>query len=173
MKFEEDDELEIRVEEEETELRKVSPIEGALGKNASDYHNMWALYSQLVERVQSLNVDANSFVTPHGTVDVRTLATWTKMIATAKSILEGLNRMRNEDKMVTHMLDRQTRLLVQDVSIGIGLQLKGFIDRLEARGQHDIADDMRRFLYRRLAGIFLKAAETTLNTSKQEFKLLH
>ena len=94
------------------------------------------------------------------------------MIATAKSILEGLNRMRNEDKMVTHMLDRQTRMLVQDVSLGIGLEMKTIIEKLEARGQHDLADDLRRFLYKRLSGIFLKAAESTLTASKQEFRLL-
>lgn len=165
-------EMDERLTEEETELRKVSPMEGAFGTNASDYHNMWSLFTQMVQRANSLNSDPDSFVSVSGGVDVRALNAWTKMIATAKSILEGLNRMRNEDKMVTHMLDRQTRMLVQDVSLGIGLEMKTIIEKLEARGQHDLADDLRRFLYKRLSGIFLKAAESTLTASKQEFRLL-
>lgn len=165
------DEERLRVDEDE--LRRVSAVEGALGQNASDYHNMWTLFTQMVERADAMNENPNAFLTAQGTIDVRALGAWTKMIATAKSILEGLNRMRNDDKMVAHMLDDHTRMFVQDVSISIGMELKGLIDRLEEDGEREHADAVRRILYRRLSEIFLRSAESTLTQAREKFGLVH
>ena len=70
-------EMDERLTEEEAELRKVSPMEGAFGTNASDYHNMWSLFTQMVQRANSLNSDPDSFVSVSGGVDVRALNAWT------------------------------------------------------------------------------------------------
>lgn len=164
---------ELRLDEEDGALRAVSPTEGALGRNASDYHQMWSLFMQIVERANSMNADPNAFTTKYG-FNEKTLNAWTKMIATARSILEGLNKMRNADKMTRYILENYTRGLAQSVTIELGMEVKTVLDALDAGEDREaIAIRLKRFIYRRVPEIFLRSATETLASTKEEFSLLH
>lgn len=162
-----------RLAEDEDMLRGVSPVEGALGRNSSDYHNMWSLFTQVVDRANAMNADPTAFVTSHG-VNEKTLNAWTKMIATAKSILSDLNRMRNTDRLVAGLLEDHTRALTQAVCAELGVEVKAIIDAIDAgEDKNDVVIMLKALMYRRIPEIFLKSASTTLVTAKEEFGLLH
>lgn len=162
-----------RLIEEEEELRKISPTDGALGRNASDYHQMYSLFMQIVEQAKSIRLDPKAFVTATGYND-RMLNAYTKMVSVGMKAISELNRMRNNDRMVAYMLDKQTRDLIQSVTIDIGIELKSLIDALD-RGEQsdDLAVRIKKLMYRRLPDIFLKSASSTLESAKSEFGLLH
>lgn len=162
-----------RVCEEESALRKASHAEGAMGHNSSDYRHMWTLFMQIVERADSMNSDPNAFSTGTG-FNEKTINAWTKMIATARSILEGLNKMRNADKMVGVILDKHTRTLAQAVTIDLGVELKRVLDSVDRGDDHSaIAFNIRKLMYKRLPEIFLRSARASLDSSREEFGLMH
>lgn len=164
-----------RLEEEEEALRRVSPIEGALGRNASDYHNMFTLFRQIVERANALNENPNAFMGPMGQINTKALDSWTKLINTARQTLQNLNSMRNADRMTSYILDRHTRDLVQAVTVELGLELKEILDMVENEGgtADDVAFKIRKLMHRRLPDIFLRSATGTLQTVKQEYGLIN
>ena len=161
-----------RLAEEEEELRKISPIEGALGRNHSDYHSMWNLFTQIVDRANVMNQDPAAFVTKDG-FNEKTLSVWTKMISTAKSILEGLNKMRNNDKMMSLLLEDHTKAFTQSVCIELGVEIKRIIEDIdEGSTKDDIILSLKRLMYKKIPHIFTKSATSTLAQAKEDFSLI-
>lgn len=161
-----------RLIEEEEELRRISPTDGALGKNGSDYRNMYDLFLQVVEPAKTLRMDPKAFINRNGEYNDKMLGAYTRMMGTAIKALGELNKMRNNDKMIAHILDTQTRELVQAAAIEIGVYLKRVIENLDRTGDQDEAIiEIKRLMYRELPQIFIRAAASTLSSAKEEFGL--
>lgn len=162
-----------RLDEEEEALRSLSPTETALGHNASDYHNMTALYRQIIERVSAMNDDPRAFVTKSGAYDVKALGVWKSLAGEARQMLQGLNAMRNSDKMTSHILEQHTREFSQAVAVNLGQALSQIIMSLDQSDRDEIKQELLRFVSQRMPAIFASAGRSTLSASKEEFGLLH
>ncbi len=159
--------------EEEEELRKISPSEGAHGKNASDYYNMYDLFMGVVEQAKALKADPRAFVDSRGRYDDKIMNAYTRMIGTAIKAISELNRMRNHDRMVSHILDKQARELVQSSTIDLGLELKMLLEAIEKEeDSEDLILRVKKLMYRRLPEIFAKSAHSSLSLTKEEFGIL-
>lgn len=162
------------LEKEEAELRRLSPHEGAMGLNASDYKSMFSLFRRMVEDTLALRSDPNSLLNSRGQWDPKILTVYTKMIDTAAKILKNLNSMRNTDKMTSHLLESQTRSFANSVAVGLSIEFKELlaaIDRGESRD--DLALRVKRIMFKRLPEIMVKSSDDTLKESKESFGLLH
>lgn len=161
-----------RLDEEEQALRDIDIVGGALGKNASDYTHMYSIFVSLVEHIKAIKADPAAFFDDRQRYNDKMLNAYSKLVSTAMKALSELNRMRNADKMTAHILDRHTRDLVQLAAVDIGKELKLAIEAAES-GEDGaaIAERLRRLVHRRLPEIFVKSAQETLLSSKDEFGL--
>jgi hypothetical protein len=163
-----------RLLEEEDALRDLSPMEGALGLNSSDYRRMYDLFLRLVQDAQSLRADPHAFLTPEGRYNDKIINAYAKLMGLAMKGMESLNRMRNNDKMVSTMLDSNARELSQLACVDLGVEIKSIIDMIDGgASSEDTVMSLRRLLYRRVPEIFLRGATSSLKSTKEEFGLLH
>lgn len=162
----------LRFDQEEEELRKMSPSEIALGRNSSDYFLMSDIFSNIAEHIRVIKADPKAFFDEAGRYNDKMINAYKGLVNTAMKALSELHRMRNADKMTAHILDHHTRDLVQSAAVEIGQELKSIADAAES-GEDGalIATRVRRLLHRRLPEIFVKSASTTLAESKEEFGL--
>lgn len=169
------DKDDIRLLEEEEELRKISPIDGAYGRNASDYRQMYDLFLRVVEDAKSLRADPHAFLNAQGQYNDKVINAYSKLIGLGMKAIDSLNKMRNADRMTAHILDAHTRELAQAVTIEIGLEIKDIIEKVD-RGEltpGDFVIALKAFLYKRLPKIFLTSAKTTLHSAKEQYGLLN
>lgn len=163
-----------RLTEEEEELRALAPIEGALGKNGSDYRNMYSMFVRLFQDATALRADPKAFLTPSGQYNDKVINAYAKLMGLAMKGMESLNKMRNTDRMVAGLLEANTKELAQASCIELGIEIKKIIDSID---QGSDADDvvlrLRRLMHTRIPEIFLKTASTTLHAIKDQYGLLH
>jgi len=164
---------EARLLEEENELRAVSPIEGALGKNNSDYRAMYDLFLRLFNDAASLRADPSAFM-KDGVYNDKVINAYAKLMGLAMKGMEGLNRMRNNDKMVSRMLNETAQDMAQAVSIELGAELKAVIDLVDTGATPDeTVIRLKRLMYKKVPEIFLKAANNSITSTREEYGLLH
>lgn len=163
-----------RLIEEEEELRKISPASGATGMNASDYYNMYDLFMNVVQKAKALGEDPQAFLSKTGVYNDKLFNAYARLMATAMKAISELNKMRNADKMAALILDEHTRELSQSVSIELGVELKRLIDSIDrGKSSPEVSAELKRLLYKRLPEIFMRAADATLASVKDEYGLPH
>lgn len=166
------EELIHSLEHEEDALRRISKRDGALGKNASDYEKMYELYLLTMERAQAISADPRAFLTRSNEYNDKMINAHAKLITTARSILADLNKMRNQDRMTNHMLELNTRELVQAAAIAFGIELKKLTDAIDNGANTDeISLELKRLMHQKLPTIFTSAASSSLDAVKSEFGL--
>lgn len=162
-----------RLLEEEEELRKISPEEGAHGRNSSDYRNMYDYYMDIVQQHKSILKSA-SFVDKRGNWNHNLINAWTKMVSTGMKAIEALNKMRNTDRMVGDILGKHTLRISVEVSGQISREIGKIVEM--ARAGEDRVVIIRKLEELQkigLVSLFTTAAKDTLASTKEEFSLLH
>lgn len=144
-----------------------------MGRNHSDYHYLFNLFQQIIERANSMNSDPTAFVDKFG-YNEKLISAWTKMIATAKSILEALSKMRNADKMVGLMIEDHTKVFTQACCVEIGNEIKKVIEVIDTDEDRDqVVIMLKRLMYKKIPEVFLKAAVATVNQTKADYHVMH
>lgn len=164
-----------RLFEDEEELRRISPMDGVHGKNASDYRHMFDLFITMKEQATIIRADPNAFLAPSGKgYNDKMINAYAKLLGLAMKAMSELNRMRNHDKMTAHILNEHTREFTQGVTVDLSLELRKAVDALK-RGEDriEVAQMLEKLLYRRIPEIFLSSASSALQTTKKEFGLLN
>jgi len=160
----------------EGELKQIAPSDVALGKNDSDYHNMADLFRRLMRRIAALDADPTAFVNPDGQHSMQRLNTWSNMVSNAKSIIEGLNKMRNSDRMTVSILEQHTKRYATAIAAPIADVVRSvrddlaFIDHPKAR---ELELRLTILLEQGVPGIFRDAAVRSLRESREKYKLLN
>lgn len=163
-----------RLTEEEEELRALAPIEGAMGKNGSDYRNMYSMFLRLFQDAAALRADPKAFLTPSGQYNDKIINAYAKLMGLAMKGMESLNKMRNNDKMVAGILETNTKELAQAACIELGVEVKNIIDAIDrGASSDDVVLKLRRMMHTRIPEIFLKTASVTLHSTKDQYGLLH
>lgn len=163
-----------RILAEEEELRSVSPMEGALGQNQSDYRTMWDLYSRLFQDAVALRADPKSFITASGQYNDKVINAYAKLMGLAMKGIESLNKMRNNDRMIAQMLNDSARDLSQQAAVELGVELSACIDMLDAGAdREDVILRLKRLKHKRLPEIFLKTAGESIRSVKESHGLLN
>lgn len=165
-----------RLELTEDNLRDLQKIDVALGKNDSDYHNMADLFRRLMRRIAALDADPTAFLTPDGQHSNQRLSTWTNMINNAKSIIEGLNKMRNSDRMTVSILEQHTKRYATAIAGPIGDVIRDVRDELmqvEHPKAREMASRLTLLVDRDVTDIFTDAAVRSLRESREKYKLLN
>lgn len=163
------------IESDEHELLSVNPHNMALGKNDSDYHSMVDLFRRLMRRIAALDADPTAFITDDGRHSMQRLSIWSGMISNAKSILEGLNRMRNQDRMTVSILEKHTEEFAIKVATPIGDVLRSVrADLLAMRSPkgNELAARVSLLLDSEISDVFASAAESSLASSREKYKLM-
>lgn len=164
------------LDEVEVELLKVNAEDAALGKDESDYHNMWDLFRRVMRRVAALDSDPTAFITGEGKHDMQKLSIWTAMINTAAGVLNNLNKMRNSDRLTVSILETHTKSFTVAVAAPLAESLKPI---QLALAQHPdpavqaLGGQVLTLLQSGVVDIFRRAAEESLRRSKEQFKLLN
>ena len=161
-----------RFEEDDLVLRSISVQEGALGQNDSDYHNMWGLFLRLIRRAEAIDEDPRAFLDRHGGYDTQALSVWTKLIDNARRILEGLNKMRNSDRLTISILESHTRSFAQALAGPLGTELREILEDLE--GIPEAKRPRARLALLVSEGVvtlFRQAAVDTMARSRREYRL--
>lgn len=162
-----------RLEEEEKALRSVSADQIALGHNASDYHNMAALFRQMVDRAAAMNADPTAFVNAKGQYDTRALLAWKALVSECRQILEGLSKMRNSDKLTAAILERHTREFSQSAAASLGAQIGDLLGKIDELDREEMRSMLKQLLSRGMPKAFSDAARATMETSRDQFALLN
>lgn len=148
----------------------------ATGANDSDYHQMADLFRRLVRRVRAMDGDPTAFVTPDGQPSVQRLTVWANMVTSAKSIIEGLNKMRNSDRMVASILEAHTKRYALAVAQPLAASIRDVRDALSHHHDPVVraqADRLSALLDNDVSDIFTQAALRSLRESKEQYKLLN
>lgn len=138
-----------------------------------DYHHMWDIFRRLFRRIKALDADPTAFLGPEGGVSATKMAMWIRLVSEGRSTLEGLNRMRNNDRLVVAILEGHTKRLAVQLIDSVKAEFIPQIDLLRERGQEDLALAMEDTLRKRLPYVFRDAAIDSLQNSKEEYSLLH
>lgn len=160
----------------EIELLQVNPEDGALGKNDSDYHNMWDLFRRLMRRVAALDADPTTFITDNGKHDLAKLNIWAGIINTARGCLTDLNKMRNSDRLTVSILESHTKTFTAAVAQPLAATLLPLQEELAQHTDPNIqaiAARINDLLQVGVVDIFQRAAEDSMRRSKDQFKLLN
>jgi len=162
-----------RLLEDEDELRSISPSEGAYGKNGSDYRQMFAMFSRLLQDATVIRSDPKAFVDSKGNWNEKVLGAYAKLMGLAMKGMSELNKMRNNDKMVAGLLEAHTKDFAQSIAIELGAEVKSIIEAVD-RGDNklEVILLLKRLMHRKIPEIFLRSAGSTLHASKEEFGLL-
>lgn len=152
-------------------LRALDPNIGALGQGDNDYFRMWELFSKLLRRVAALDKDPTAFWTEAGGHDMYKLNVWTGMIRTAGSVLNDLNKMRNNDKLVVSMLTKQTEKLASMLATQLGGELRTVLKLLDEGRHEDAKAELGDIMRVRIPAAFTAAAETSLEEVKTQYGL--
>lgn len=163
-----------RLIEEEDELRRISPSEGASGKHGSDYRHTFDLFLRLYQDAATIRKDPMAFIDAKGKYDATVINAYAKLMGLALRGMSELNKMRNNDKMVAGLLEAHTKDFAQSVAIELGAEVKAVIDAVD-RGDNkaEVILQLKRLMHRKIPEIFLKSAGATLHASKEEYGLLN
>lgn len=162
-----------RFESEENELRASSAYEGALGRNDSDYMQMWGIFMALSRRAAAMGADPSAFVNPvTGQYNLKAVEVWQRLWDTARKTISDLNKMRNQDRMTGHILDEHTRSFSEAVAAPLGAELRSIVDLLDESDPDGASRALQQLLTRGIVDIFSTAAATTLPALKAEYGLL-
>ena len=163
-----------RLEEEEEELRKISPIEGAMGRNGSDYKNLYDMFLRLFEDAATMRANPKAFINESGQYNDKIINAYAKLMGLAMKGIESLNRMRNNDRMVEKMLDGHAKEFAQYAAVELGVELKNVIDSIDRGASSDeIVIRLKKMMHKRIPEIFLRSATVTLQAAKEEHGLLN
>lgn len=165
-----------RLESDIGELRLADPEDLALGRNDSDYHQLASLFQRLLRRITALDADPRAFTNADNSVSFPKLSTWTSMIDNARRIIEGLNKMRNSDRMTVSILESHTKKFGTAFARPVAHELRA-IERMLSES-HDpaaqaAAQKITELLNSGVTTIMSDAAVQSLRDSKEQYKLLH
>jgi hypothetical protein len=165
-----------RLVDDEMQLRTNTVADLALGTNDSDYHNMADLFRRLMRRIAAVDGDPTSFVNPEGENSLQKLNVWASMIEKAKGIIEGLNKMRNTDRMTVSILEQHTKKYATAVAGPIASIIRTVRDELlngqDTRSQ-ELAARLTILLDKDVAEILTSAAVKSMRESREQFKLMN
>lgn len=160
----------------EEELDQNNPSHIALGTNDSDYHNMADLFRRLMRRIMALDADPLGFITPDGQHSTQRLSTWSSMVDNARRIIEGLNKMRNSDRMTISILEQHTKRYATAIAAPIAEALREIRDDLteiDDPQAQQLATKLTLLLDQHVTDIFTEAAIKSLRESREKYKLLN
>jgi hypothetical protein len=142
--------------------------------DGTDYHHMWDLFRRIFRRIKALDADPIAFLNDDGnSTNHYKLTMWVKLISEARSLLEGLNKMRNNDRLVVAILEGHTKRFAIQLIDSVKVEILPQIETLRERGQGDIADQLESTIRRRLPNVFTNVAVDSLQNSKEEYNLMH
>jgi hypothetical protein len=139
---------------------------------ASDYQELRGVYNEFRTIFTKLRTDfANE-------KDKKASDYWlvmlVKLAGELRNMLKTLSDMRRDEKLFNIILVRHTEALVQQLAEPLGLALRDIQDRL-ARSEDPtlVAQRVEQLLAGDLHPIFERAAKHALESSQQEYKVLH
>lgn len=170
-----------RLNDEEASMLASGPDAIAYGHNDSDYHNLAELFRRLVRRIVSLDEDPTAFLTddgPNKQHNFQRLQIWSGMVANAKSIIEGLNKMRNSDRMTVSILENHTKRYATAVAGPLAAALRDIRVDLRQLAQHEpkahaLEVKLGMLLDHDVGELFTSAAARSLSETGQQYKLLN
>jgi hypothetical protein len=140
---------------------------GALGKDNSDYYEMWDLIDRLKTRVHQVDEDAVFIDEETGKVDSYSVMMLSKLIGELVRAIEALNRIRNADRVAKAIVQGHTKRMVQLLSDPL-------ISSFQAALTQDEGGDLTA-LYSlantETRDIIFKAAERAVKESCEVYKL--
>jgi hypothetical protein len=138
----------------------------------TDYHQMWEQYRRVNRRIRAFDADPTAFHSADGTLNTMKLQMWVKLVSEARSLLEGVNKMRNQDRLVVAILEAHTKhfalRLIDSIKVEIAEQASLLRDGADAAA---VAGSLERLVLQRLPSIFRDAAVDSLHYSREEYSL--
>lgn len=165
-----------RLEKDAGDLRMADPEDLALGRDNSDYHQLTALFLRLQRRIEALDADPTAFTNADGSHSFAKLGTWASLIDGARKIVEGLNKMRNSDRMTVSILEQHTKRFATAISRPVAHELRSIQTMLEHCADPNAqraADAIAQLLNVGVTTIMTDAAVQSLRDSKETYKLLN
>lgn len=165
-----------RLNADAAELRATDPEEMALGDNNSDYHQLTDLFMRLQRRIAALDSDPGAFTAADGSHSFTKLRTWAALIDGARRIVEGLNKMRNSDRMTVGILEQHTRRFATEITRPVANHLRAIRNELTASSDpvaHRAVEQLTFLLDEGVTNIMVNAATQALTDVKAEYKLLN
>lgn len=165
-----------RLERDAGELSLADPEDLALGRNDSDYHQLTDLFTRIYRRIAALDADPTAFSNQDGTHSFQKLSTWSSMIDNGRKIIEGLNKMRNNDKMTVSILESHTRKFGTAFARPVAAELRAMRDLLANSrdpAAAQVAARIDTLLTEGVKTIMTDAAVQAMRDSKEQYKLLH
>lgn len=165
-----------RMERDATGMALADPEEVALGRENSDYHQLTDLLVRLQRRIAALDADPNAFRNADGDHAFSRLSTWSSLIDNARKIVEGLNKMRNSDRMTVAILEQHTRRFAAAFTRPVASELRAIRDDLATSSDpaaQRAAARLSSLLGSGVSTIMSDAAVQSLRDSKEQYKLLN
>lgn len=166
-------ELAEAMDSDESALFELAHTDAALGKNESDYHQMYDMFRRLYRRIKAIDGDPTAFIGSDGGPNGYKLVMWVKLISEAGNLLAKLNRMRNDDRLVLDILEGHTKRFSLLLAESLKPELAQYIDllRQEDTNPREVAEALDAFMRRRIVMLFRHAAIDSLQQSREEFNL--
>lgn len=161
-----------RLLEDDEELRKFSPEDGALGRNNSDYHAMYYMHSQVLTLANQIRQDPGAMKTEEGHWNRQNIAVYDKLVSTAIKAQSELNKMRNQDRMTTHIVREHSANLLIETSAGLGREINRVVEMLQAGEDRQVVTvALKQLLSRVLPPMMTKISKEVLESTIEKFGL--
>jgi hypothetical protein len=165
-----------RLDRDAEGMRLADPEDLALGRNETDYHQLSDLFVRIHRRIAALDADPTAFQHADGSHSFTKLKTWSDLIDNARKLVEGLNKMRNNDRMTVSILEAHTTKFATAITRPVATELRAIQAQLNASSSpeaHAAAQRIYELLAEGVPSIMTDAASRSLRASKEQYKLLN
>lgn len=145
------------------------PEEDDAAMEAAAYFDMRNLVTKLRARLDQLD-QSTAFVDDKGKVNSFGLQLWLRFVDSFRSVLEAMNRIRNNDKLTKAILQAHTKRNYNMASAPLVARIEVVLKKMEA-GAPDTLDDLRQLARSDARGILEQAADDAIQETCGVYRL--
>lgn len=150
---------------------------------AEDHEGLWALFDRIQYVLNQFDYDGLFFTKPvvgdDGEVksyalvsDPHQMSQWISLMKEARGLLEGVNKVRNSNRVTDAILASHTRRLVRNLATPFEAHLGPLVAAAEAGEDSErIAEQLRDFMMHTFAGILQNAVDSAVNETREVYRL--
>lgn len=161
-----------RISDAETRLRRMPVAGHPIGtSDANDYDEMRTLFVELAETMRAIRSDPNALKSPMGGYDVAMVRALTAMVDSLRKIIEGLNKMKNSDRLTLAILESHTRAMSQNLAIPLGEKIRVALSQIEEGDPNAAQATLTALVQGDIVDIFREAATQAMISSRESYNL--
>lgn len=149
-----------------------APSEEETNDYETDYFELREIYTEVKKIFENVREEFSEAKEKGKKTSDYGLVMLLKLVTELRHMLKTLSDMRNSEKLVAVILTRHTEQLLERTALSVSLPVRDIRDRLRRGEAPDVlADELDRLLDEEFPAMMQTAGQTTLDQSRQQYKL--